>query len=375
MASVTALDMVSMGSANRGGDQVDAQHFDQLARVLGERRTRRGLAALLAGPVAAQLIAVPGSEAGKKGKRRRRKRKAKRKKTQNRACTPSCAGCGGSDGCGGTCRCGANQFCDGGVCRTCDVTCNGDAVACGAALQQRLLDGGTIYACSGRYQGNFTMGTARLIGTGNGDNPATSTILDAAGEGRVVTINDGATAELIRLRIKGGRTSGNTGAGVRADSGDLRITDCTITENEAANGGGGIHAKGAFQLTNSTVSLNTSSIGGGLRLEGTQPIFITGSVISGNKTSTGNTYGGGIYNVNTATLTIIDTEIRGNEAASGGGGILNYIGTITMNAGSKVINNMAPNGGGISNQAGTINLNGATVSGNSAPQCVNVPGC
>jgi predicted outer membrane repeat protein len=266
---------------------------------------------------------------------------------------------------------------DAGTCRTCDVACNSDPIACGSLLNQRLVDGGTIYVCPGRYQGNFSMGNATLIGAGHGDNPATSTILDAAKSGRVVTIAANATAELHRLRITGGKVAGNVGGGVRADAGDLRITNCTIIDNEAANGGGGIYSAGAFRLTNSTVSLNTGSDGGGLLLDGTQPGFLTDSVISGNQTGPGNNFGGGFRNFNTSTLTIVGTEISGNNAGNSGGGIQNFTGTITFNATSRVINNTAATAGGIGGIAnqGTVNLNGATVSGNSTPQCSNVSGC
>ena len=353
---------------------MDADRFDTLARSLKETQSRRGLTQLLGGLALGAPLALRGL-AETEAKRKKKKKKKKKASGGTPVCTPQCAGCGGSNGCGGTCGCGANQFCDTGICRTCDVTCNGDPIACGSALNQRLTDGGTIYVCPGRYRGNFTMGTAKLIGAGKGDNPATSTILDAAGSGRVVTISANATAELVGLRITGGKVSGNVGGGVRADAGDLRITNCTITGNEAANGGGGIYSAGAFRLTNSTVSQNTGSIGGGLQLNGTQPGFLTDSVIAGNQTGSGNNFGGGFYNFSSSTLTIVGTEISGNNAGQGGGGIQNYNGTITFNATSRVTNNTATTAGGIANQAGTVNLNGATVSGNSNPQCSNVSGC
>jgi hypothetical protein len=107
---------------------MDARHFDQLTGVLG-RRTRRSLAALLAGAASVHLLDAPASKASNQERRRRRME-------QNWGCKPSCNGCGGSDGCGGTCGCGENQICEGGVCRTCDVTCNGDAAACGQALNE-----------------------------------------------------------------------------------------------------------------------------------------------------------------------------------------------------------------------------------------------
>jgi hypothetical protein len=369
---------------------MDNWRFDQLARTLGRLRTRRGAVALLAATTTWPLLDVMSSDAKKKKKKKKVKLCLNGqtitvpKKKQGSyvgqgatvgacsACVPKCSGCGGSDGCGGTCGCGANQICDGGTCQTCAVTCGGDAVACGSALGQRLTDGGTIYVCPGRYQGTFTMGSAKLIGAGKGDSPATSTILDAADGGRVMTITAGATAELIGLRITGGKEPGSVGGGVRADSGDLRITNCTITGNEA-DIGGGVHVGGALRLTNSTVSQNAAGLGAGVNLNGGQPSFVTDSITTDNHANA-NTFGGGIYN-SSGNLTLVGTEISRNSAGNAGGGIQHNAGTLTLNATCRVINNEAGTAGGINNTGGTVNLNGATVSGNDTPQCVNVIGC
>jgi hypothetical protein len=236
-------------------------------------------------------------------------------------------------------------------------------------LQQRLLDGGTIYACPGRYQGNFIMATARLIGAGSGDNPATATILDAAGTGRVIALGSNVTAELMSVRITGGKVPQYSGGGVLAQDGDLRMTNCAVVNNEASQGGG-LYVSGAFRLTNSTVSGNTAFTGGGFRLQGTAAKFITDSVISGN-TST-NLFGDGGGGILTAasTLSIIGTEISGNSANEKGGGIENISGAITMNAACRLLNNVSGDGGAIyTYPEGSVALNGATVTGNSEPQC------
>ncbi len=295
--------------------------------------------------------------------------KKKRGSYISRGATPgACLGVCTPGGCSG------GQVCDAGTCRTCDVTCNGDPIACGSALSQRLIDGGTISVCPGRYQGNFMMGNARLIGAGSGENPATSTILDAAGSGCVVTVSNNATAELIGLRITGGKVAGY-GGGVYSGTGDLRITGCTIIGNEASSFAGGIYSVGPFRLTNSTVSQNRAGYGAGLVLQGAPPTFLTDSVISRNETPFHvNSFGGGVFNAR-SNLTVVGTEISQNSAGKSGGGISNSSGTITLNATTRVINNSALTTGGIHNDLGTVNLNGATVSDNSAPQCSNVPGC
>jgi hypothetical protein len=275
----------------------------------------------------------------------------------------------------GSCNCASNELCHEGVCRPCTVTCTGDAIACGSALQQRLLDGGTIYACPGRYEGGFTMGTARLIGAGSGDNPATSTILDAAEKGRTLELSANALAELLSIRITGGKSI-NGGGGIRAAAGgDLRLTNCAVVNNEVANGtGGGILAGVPVRLTNSLVSGNSAGYGGGLHLTGTTSSFITDSEISANHSLSSNGFGGGgILNEQTS-LTIVGTEISGNTSKYGGAGIEVFAGAIALNAACRVVNNtmsVGPGAGGIYVTApATATVNGATVSGNSTPQCV-----
>jgi hypothetical protein len=372
---------------------MDGSTFDRLTRAMGAAYSRRAATALLGAAAVRPLLDPETSEAKKKKKKKVtlclngntiKVPKKKKGSYLNQgatvgacagACVPTCSGCGGSDGCGGICGCGVNEVCDAGTCRACDVTCDGRAIACGAALTQRLTDGGTIYVCPGQYLGNFTVQSTRLVGAGGGNDPASNTILDAGGSGRVVTIPDNTVVELVGLRITGGKAMSPdfSGGGVLALAGDLRITNCTITRNETDLWGGGVYSAGAFRMTNSTVSQNTAQGRGGISLVGTEPTFITDSVITGNQTAAGNN-AGGLYNLRSP-LTIVGTEISRNTAGQEGGGIANIEGVMTLDATSRVINNTASSFGGIFNDTGTVTLNGATISGNSAPQCRNVIGC
>jgi hypothetical protein len=263
------------------------------------------------------------------------------------------------------------------VCQPCTVVCAGDSAACGTDLNTRLGGGGTVYACPGRYVGNFTLGLGvALIGAGKGNDPAVDTILDANGQGRVLDIATGVTATLSGVRLTGGNTP-NHGGGI-SNQGRLTIDDCAITDNFAGQFGGGIAhpntATGPLKISNSTVADNEAQLrGGGLHLVNpAQAVTISSCVISGNKVSAGDSFGGGIYNVGTP-ITITGSQITGNSALDFGGGLLNNNATaiVTFDSASSVTNNTAPvGGGGIFNDGGTVNLNGATVSGNSAPQCV-----
>jgi len=130
--------------------------------------------------------------------------------------------------------------------------------------------------------------------------------------------------------------------------------------------GGGIQNLGALTISNSTISGNSASSGGGIYSDSIDPVFfqtilsITGSTISGNST-TGS--GGGIYN-NFSTLTITGSAIGGNSAGSGGG-INNTNGAVAITETSFTGNSATGNGGGIYN-IDSITITGSTLSGNSA---------
>jgi predicted outer membrane repeat protein len=347
-----------------------------LRSLAANRRTMVGVLATAAGTLRNQ---APGS-ARKKRKKKKVKLclagqtisapKSRKKKLLKRGAVPGA--------CAEVCTCPAGQVCVAGACHACTVTCNDNAIGCGARLQQALTDGGAIYACPGRYQGNFTMGSARLFGAGPGEDPARNTILDAAGDLGVIRIDDQAAVELHGLRITGGKLEFEGGGGVRALTGDLRITNCVITGNTARYGGG-IHTTGSLRLTNTTVARNAAEYTSGVMIESvtpTAPNFITDSIITGNVTTAPSitVAAGGLYN-QSAAITITGTEISGNTSNGAGGGVVNQTGTITFTSSCRIINNTGYLVGSIYNNTGTVTLNGATVTGNTPNPCLNVSGC
>ena len=108
---------------------------------------------------------------------------------------------------------------------------------------------------------------------------------------------------------------------------------------------------------------NLLTISGGYAVEVFEVNFRTVS-ISGLTIADGiaEELGGGILNMG-GTLTVSDSTISGNIAASGGG-IFNNDGTLTV-TNSTVSGNYAPSGGGILND-GTLMVSNSTISGNSA---------
>ena len=117
-------------------------------------------------------------------------------------------------------------------------------------------------------------------------------------------------------------------------------------------------------MTNSTISGNTANFSGGGIFNYLGTLTLTDSTITGNTTN--NTvygYGGGIYNNMLSTLLLTNSTISGNTADYGGG-IYNW-GTSTL-TNNILTNNNANVGGGIYN-SGTWSSN-STISGNTANQ-------
>lgn len=152
-------------------------------------------------------------------------------------------------------------------------------------MNQRLVDGGTIHVCPGRYQGNFVMGTGKLIGAGKGDNPATSTILDAGGNGRVVTIANNATAELRGLRITGGKLTGDgeNAGGVHNGQSSLTIVGTEISANHAGGGAGGINNfMGTITLNAASRVINNTAPAQGAIFNISGTVHLNGATVTGN---------------------------------------------------------------------------------------------
>jgi CSLREA domain-containing protein len=180
--------------------------------------------------------------------------------------------------------------------------------------------------------------------------------------------------------------SNNIGGGiVNAGGGTLELYRSHVIHNQSMEGSG-VAGIGNFEsnaiLVASEVSGNTAHLDGGGIWSGTDPSMdnvsssftIRDSVISEN---TAGEDGGGIYiHDNRSTLTIENSSIRDNSAAtlqsgasedaSGAGGGIVSVGTVTIQS-SEITGNQAANGvaGGIGS-LGILNISNGTISGNSA---------
>jgi len=158
----------------------------------------------------------------------------------------------------------------------------------------------------------------------------------------------GATAN-----ITGTTISNNTviaqGAGMTNSMGDVTITGSTISNNTVTDsdgtGGGIFNTGGPLNVDHSVISENKANAGGaGIANVGSTMITITYSVISDNMANSGP--GGGISNSMGGNLEISDTTISGNEASLGGGGIFISEGMLSLDS-STVSGNTGTAGGGV----------------------------
>jgi hypothetical protein len=252
----------------------------------------------------------------------------------------------------------------------------------------------------------ITVGTSLTI-----DGPGANALMVSGNNSETVfQIDSGTTVAVSNLSIEDGSALNNGGA--IYNSGDLTITDSTLSNNSADNGTGGAGGGGAIYNNDGDVTISGSDLsdndgyggedgggfGGAIDNEGgtvsisastlsdNQALYggavdngdagtvgvgdgggtltISGSTLSGNNAGDG----GAIDNADnggTGTVTLTDSTLtEGSSGLEGGGGIFND-GTFAIN-GSDISDNVAGSpavGGGIDN-SGALEITGSTIAGN-----------
>lgn len=238
-----------------------------------------------------------------------------------------------------------------------------------AAIQTANSIGGTnvINVPSGTITlaSNLGLGsniTVNGVGTG-------STIISGNGVAQVfVFVQNGINVAMNDLTITGGVSS--QGAGIFATtSSTLSLTRVLVTNNNAtltSKQGGGLFIAGTLNLTDSTVSNNSAANGGGgIRLNATGTANITNSTISGNSTSSVGAGGGGIESL--GTLNITNSTFSGNTIGDGSGAGIEVAGgdttisftTITANSSVSTSGQLSRFGTGVFIIRGSIVANPA----------------
>jgi hypothetical protein len=158
----------------------------------------------------------------------------------------------------------------------------------------------------------------------------------------------GGTLSLSNCTVSGNAAS-KSGGGLYDKGGMLSLYDCTVSGNAANDSGGGLYDNGGTPtLTQCTISGNSSGTGGGGLFNRIGQLVMTNCTVSGNSTSYGS--GGGL--LNSGTLELTNCTFSGNSANSGlGGGLAilssgSYAGTPTL-TNCTVSGNSAGAGGGM----------------------------
>ncbi len=175
--------------------------------------------------------------------------------------------------------------------------------------------------------------SANITILGNGDT------LNAAGNGRLFDVSSSGTLTLENMTLTGGKVSGSAAKGGAVyNSGNLKMTSCRVTGNQAIGGsgqnaaGGGIYSNGSsLTLVNDLVgrevvrtythgyNFNTG-IGTGATKPSTKTIGASNKAAGGTGASG---QGGGLYAVggivNVTNCTIAGNQLSGGVNAQGGG--------------------------------------------------------
>jgi CSLREA domain-containing protein len=165
----------------------------------------------------------------------------------------------------------------------------------------------------------------------------------------------------------------------------LTITHPGVTP--AVIDAGGVHrviqVYGAGNLTASAFTIRNGRIdqsGGGIRNEGN--LNLLNATVVGNETTA--SFGGGIANSGTATMSLTNVTVSGNRSEGDGGGIdqggggqanLNHV---TISGNTTDISGDTGGGGGIFNNFGTVNLRNTIIArnhDNTAAPIVKTPDC
>jgi len=230
---------------------------------------------------------------------------------------------------------------------------------------------GTILLTSGQL---VVSNSVTILGPG----PATLSV-DGNAATRVFFVQGGVSATISSLTITNGFANdfdhGGSGGGIFNDHSTLTVSNCTVSGNSASGliSGGGIYNDGeipgsaTLSIIASTFSRNSGDFeGGGIHNDGfvgSATLSVSTSTFSDN--SAASMAGGGIYNdgeSGSATLTLSASTFSGNSAPSGGG-IFNVNGA-TLEIGDTILK--AGSGENIVNSSGAVTSRGYNLSSDAA---------
>ncbi len=131
--------------------------------------------------------------------------------------------------------------------------------------------------------------------------------------GGALSFTDDTQARLIEVTLSSNRANGGRGGAVYGQDSTVNISSSSVLMNNATNSGGGVGLiRGSGDISNTTISQNTTSSnanGGGVYLD-SAPLVMLHATVTGNMAR----YGGGLMSRGTGTVTMTSSIIAGNSA-------------------------------------------------------------
>lgn len=234
------------------------------------------------------------------------------------------------------------------------------------------LGGGEVWVAAGTYKERITMkaGVALYGGfAGTETDPALRdwknnvTTLDASRKGSVVTVSTGPGVSVVidGFTITNGQAA--NGGGVTCYNSSATICNNRIYSNKATVSGGGVFCDGASYsvvITGNTILSNSAPSGGGVNCSGAGSCELSWNMISSNKATAGS--GGGILS-SLIGMSLLNDNIKSNTASLSGGGI--YCTSHAAITSCLVSANTAVSGGGVGCLS-DLDMTNNTVVGNKA---------
>ena len=225
----------------------------------------------------------------------------------------------------------------------------------------------------------FNGSNSRIVNFTGSSGDLTLTDLTITGgratSGGGIRFTSNGTLTLNNSTVSGNSASGGSGGGIYISTGNVSLVSSTVSGNSTSGGfGGGIHSRqGDVSLVSSTVSGNSISgnnvfgngFGGGISTS-SGDVSLVSSTVSGNSTS--GAFGGGI-SIITGNVSLVSSTVSGNSASgesSDGGGVFINAGDVSLVSSTVSGNSSSNDGGGIHSRQGDVSLVGSTVTGNSA---------
>jgi hypothetical protein len=205
----------------------------------------------------------------------------------------------------------------------------------------------------------------------------------SGGNGGGLRVYSGATVGFYDAYVNGNDTTSDpsSGGGIYSLGGQVTLDGCTVSLNSVAGSptslsyGGGIYSSGGdLTLTDTLINENDAIDSGGGVFFSNGTLNITNSIFRGNELTGTYAAGGGLFNGDSSTTIIKQTEFSANLSADISGGIHNQ-GDLTLEN-VTISDNSANYGAGIfsTNPPFTTDIFNSTIFGNTVPSGPGVGG-